>query len=422
MSNNNSAVSSASTKTNKTNNNEPNKITLKAHVIRNTTSRGEKAHGLSHYQLVSFGNDVLDLCNDINLRDYTGEWKPNTRTPVHKGIERTLKDAPHLMPQRNSGMRVTCSEIEVNSEKGEVILSDAGIANGAQTQGELNKFYQEIKAEAGETPSVEVQVEICVNPDRAERDEIAITSNYTNPVKAVSKAGKRGQLVDLDKSMRDNNFAGIQMRESDPHKPQNEPLIDSVLLLQLARLFTPHDILYPDRKIPNGADAKAYRSANACLKEFTSWWEEKDNDPAAKRKYEATLKLAPIAYEQYLRFNQHPGWIGTGIQDVYETSGKRLCTKNKSKSKVLDVANGMLFPVLSGLKYFVEEKNGEFKYNPPSSSDIFDEQQILIDAIKGFGDYGYDPAFFGRSVNAYALCSKYPEITARVMKATNITS
>ena len=413
-------------------------IILKSHVMKNVTARSEKKLGLAAYTFVMYGKDILELETGENVRDYTGAYKSNSRKNVHKDLENTLRHDPDLFPQLNGGLVVTCSSINIDNANQQAELYEPGLVNGGQTQGEIGRYlYLILKTYEGsdisdrmEIPSTaeireqwekakdelenqesfsgmkerfEVRVEILVNPDAEQRAEIAIARNNAIPIRPKSKAGARGQLDSLEKAMTDAGLPQLQKRESDDILQPGH--IDAVKLLQVTRLFTPDHILYPGESPEklHGHAAKPYTSANSCLEEYCQWVDDASSNSDAKRKYEATLAIAPIAWKEYERWNRHPKFKGTKIQETYKSSNKRLCDKDKN-GNVTSVRTGFLFPVLSALKHFVSQDSaGNFTYNIPAT---FDEQAHLRSALDDLADTtNYDPAFYGRSKSSYKMTS-----------------
>ncbi len=383
------------------------KTTLKSHIIRNTTTNTEKSLGDASYSVVAWAEDVLELNTVQNLRSYTGEYNPRTRTKTHKAIANTLRNNPERFGQRNGGFTITCSSVNVSSEKNQIIMINDSLINGAQTQGELNLFFKELEelVESSGDKQIEVKIEIMVVTDPDEIPEIAISRNTINQVKNISQAGARGQLNELSEVMKsyDKNWI-IETSESD--RELANATIDTVKLLQVTRLMTPDHILSPNKEITASEILKPYKSAASCLDNFCFWQATKDNDPEAKAKYEATLSLAPKAWSEYEHWNSHPKWKGTGIQETYKTSKKRVCKKDKS-GNVISCSNGLLFPVLGAIKHFTKKlPTGEWVID---KHEAFDPERMTKTAVRILhSDYQYDPMIMGRSVGAYSVLGEYP--------------
>ena len=138
------------------------KTKLKSHLIRNTTTLSEKSLGDSSYHVVCWAEDILLLDTVRNLRTYTGVYNPRTRTKTHKAIADTIRNHPDRFGQRNGGLTVSCSLAKVSQEKDELSLTGASLINGAQSQGELQLFFDGLEEAIEErgTKQVEVKVEV----------------------------------------------------------------------------------------------------------------------------------------------------------------------------------------------------------------------------------------------------------------------
>ena len=118
---------------------------IKSHIIRKTTTLSEKKLGDDSYHAVVWAEDILGLDTVRNLRTYTGEYKPKSRTKTNKATGDTIRNVPERFGQRNGGLTVSCSAVKVNQDKGILTLTNASLINGAQTQGELNLFLKRWK-------------------------------------------------------------------------------------------------------------------------------------------------------------------------------------------------------------------------------------------------------------------------------------
>ena len=254
------------TNTNGTVNSKSNRELLPLHVIRNTTSIGEKELGSRHYHCVANAKDILNLKNVMNLRDYFAKHNVKRRTGVHKDIRDTLDLEHRRFCQRNQGILLVVSKANMDTDKGIATLVECSIGNGAQTQGELKLFFDELEDqvnqqdkthkdkesedESGKELFVEVQVEIVEESDINERKETAIARNNTNSVEALSRAGYRDQLDELEEVMVKAGFiGGIQKSETDRTSAEKDA-IQTRLLLQVTRLLISGKVLYPGGKIP----------------------------------------------------------------------------------------------------------------------------------------------------------------------------
>ena len=98
-------------------------------------------------------DQVLGVGTEANLRSYIAEHSERKRNGVHRAIESTMKREPDRFINRNSGMTIACSAAEIDDTKKVAKLKDASLINGAQTQGEIRRFFTEMQdGDTGEIP------------------------------------------------------------------------------------------------------------------------------------------------------------------------------------------------------------------------------------------------------------------------------
>ena len=391
------------------------KQTIYTRLIRNTTSQSEKSCGSASYLAVVSATEVQKLNTEKNLRKYIPEHNPRKRNSVHKAIHQTITNNPIRFGQLNSGVTVVCDSAQIDQDKNKVTLINGSIINGAQTQGEINEFISSLVAEEdGKLPEeafFEVKMEILVEPDEEEQQQIAIARNEITSVQSVSKLGALKRLDDLYENMKsaDSNWI-IERSETD--KDQGAT-VETKKLLQVCRLLMPSSVSYPGRsedEIPAAEVLKPYKNPAKCLDDFSTWHQMKDNPTQegreAKEKYDFTVSIAPLAWKEFLYWNTHPKWKGTGLQEVYKTSGKRPGTRDK-RGNWISISPGLLFPVLRGLNHFTYlDANGNWTLNKPKS---FQEDRVLKSAVKIFHDaFNYDPMLMGRGYGSYSALEEYP--------------
>src|SRR5258708_37477603 len=129
------------------------RVAVSYDIIRDITSPEEKANDARSY----FANvpiaELLKLDTAANLRDYIPNHPGKHRTQAHKAIGQTLRERSDRFIQLSSGITVAVSNIEVDDGKKVVTVTDGSIINGAQTQGEIRLFLEEMRnwaAESGE--------------------------------------------------------------------------------------------------------------------------------------------------------------------------------------------------------------------------------------------------------------------------------
>jgi hypothetical protein len=257
----------------------PNCVQLSYQLIRNTTSPDEKSIGVQSYVANVPAFEILKVETKSNLRSYLGEYNPRKRNRVHDAIRRTIDLQPDRFIIRNSGFVVTAGDISVDDNTKIVTLTDASVINGAQSQGEIRKYLDDITDPDNPTEPQEnpfhVRVTIIADPDPAEVVETAIARNIATPIKSLTEANARGQLNELAaRIMEAIPGAKIRMKESD------EEGIDARRVLQLARLLMPTSV---SGKTEAGEKLRAYKNAEQCLTDFCNWFASKDVNPEDKR-------------------------------------------------------------------------------------------------------------------------------------------
>lgn len=376
---------------------------LPYNLIRNLTSPDEKANGVQTWFANVNARDVLNIGTEDNLRSYIAEHSSGKRNPVHKQIQNTIENLPDRFINRNSGMTITCTDCEVDDAKKVARLKNASVINGAQTQGELKRF---LTTDDGEDADFMVRVEIIMEPAHDQIVEIAIARNTATSVKSVSQAGARGYLTELKDSI-ETALPGetLQMSETDTTG------LNTQAVLQWSRLLLPQKML--------GAGAPrnfAYKQGGKCLADFSDWASKAKSDDTLKKLYDFTVHVGPIAIREYRYWEQHEGWNGHRLHEYGKRSDKphggRPIKRDKTSGKVIWVAPGILFPIMSALSAFVRPKNGGWVLEKPS---LFKEEELIRRAVQQYRALDRDVAVMGRSEAAYDALSIYTETIATVL-------
>src|SRR5262249_47479643 len=216
----------------------------------------------------------LDLEDDENVREYLvdalGKQK-RTPTLVHQAIRKTLRDNPEDFSILNSGICIVARRAETYDGKKVLHLDKPSIINGSQTQGELNRYVEQ---EPEFVPHV--KFEIIVTEDQDLVAEVAISRNFQNDVRAISIAGRRGQLDELESALKESIPDGkLRKSESD----LSEDYIDSEKLIQVLLAVTP-DSLWSTTSEGSTMKSKTftYSQKTRCLKLFQKIEEEKNSE------------------------------------------------------------------------------------------------------------------------------------------------
>lgn len=387
----------------------PSSVKLSYQLLRNTTSPDETTTGIKSFVANLSAFEILKLNTKENLRAYLAEYNPKKRNRVHDAIRTTINTAPQRFITRNSGFVIGATHIEVDDNKKTIRLIDPSILNGAQSQGEIQRWVQETFGDetinALEEPPFFVRAEIIVDPDPDEVVETAIARNTATPVKSISQAGARGHLDELELRIRKvRPEITIRKKETD------EDVFDTRKILQYTRLLMPLSVSNNDSAAEK---LRSYKNPEQCLTDFSDWFDHKKDGSEARRKYEFTVQIAPFAISEYEYWERHEGWNGQNIWEETKKGG-RACRRDKKSGKIVWVSPGLVFPILGAMSEFVEEKSeGNWVISKP---EIFKPGEMIARAVAQFRALESDPMQMGRSAGAYDALRIYPRTLVEVMR------
>jgi hypothetical protein len=173
----------------------------------------------------------------------------------------------------------------------------------------------------------------------------------------------------------------------------------------------------PQKMLGAGAPRNfAYKQGGKCLADFSDWASKAKSDVALKKMYDFTVQIGPIAIREYRYWEQHEGWSGHRLHEYGKRTDKphggRPIKRDKTSGKVVWVAPGILFPIMSALSAFVHQKKGSWLLEKPS---LFKEEELIRRAVQQFRALDRDVAVMGRSEAAYDALSIYTETIATVL-------
>jgi hypothetical protein len=385
----------------------PNDVRISFQALRNLTAPEEKKSGVQTYFANIPVREIEKIPTGHNLRDYIAEHNPRKRNQVHRAIRKTIDDESDRFINRNSGITICCSDIEVDEKAHTVLLRDASLINGAQTQGEIREFLRDLdEPDEGEKdePDFHVRAEINVDSDEGSIIETAIARNSATAVKSISQAGARGILQDLEKS-----FAAIGKAITTSETDDNPDAVDTKLLLQLCRLVMPKSLA------PSQSEAevlKPYKNKEKCLQEFAEWHRDRQEKKEAAERYIFTVQIAPIIWKEFEQLNTDDAWNGHHLHETTKHGGRAV--RRDSKKRVTWVAPGILFPAIKALSAFVRrDTRGHWSIKYP---ELFQNEELISRAVKQFRGHDLDPYVMGRSVGAYEGLATYTETIVQLLE------
>src|SRR5262245_8395452 len=178
-------------------------LAIPFHSVRNITSPEDNQNGRSVYAGQLPIKSILELPTHENVRGYLVEAEGKQRrvkTQVHRAIEETLKERPDNVSVWNGGVVIVARESEIDEKQKLLKLNDPSIINGSQTQGVIKDFLACVSdlVAAG----IHIKFELIVTVDDELIADISISRNFQNDVRNLSIAGRKGQLDELEESLR----------------------------------------------------------------------------------------------------------------------------------------------------------------------------------------------------------------------------
>jgi hypothetical protein len=389
-------------------------VQLSYQLLRNTTSPDEKNIGVQSYVANLPAFEILKLGTKDNLRSYLAEYNPRKRNRVHDAIRETIDTEPDRFIIRNSGFVITAADARVDDDKKKIELIDGSIINGAQSQGEIQAFFDEITDPESTKTAIEVpfhvRATIIIDPDAVEVVETAIARNIATPIKSISEAGARNQLDELEMSIA-AVIPGAKIRK----KESDVDVIDTRKVLQLTRLLMPTSV----SGNPAAAEKlRAYKNPEQCLADFCDWEKTRNSSDTARARYDFTVQMAPYALLEYQKWEGHSEWNKHHIWEETKKGG-RAVRRNKKTKKIEWVSPAILFPLMGAMSEFsVLGDNGHWSLKMPAR---FKEEEMVRRAVNQFRGHHSDPILMGRSEAAYDALRIYPQTLMEVLRDIGVS-
>jgi hypothetical protein len=369
--------------------------------IRDVTTKDEEENGASTYIAVLPAAEMLKVGTDGNLRSYIPEHEGKKRNLVHKAIAKTIRESADRFSQMNSGFLIGASKITVDDNKRTVTLRHASVNNGAQSQGELRRYFERC-AETGEEPNeFSVRCELSIEPDASTRTNIAVARNTATKIEGISIAGKHGYFEDLDVAFQ-KVHPDLELARSETNV--EEKYVDTRLLLQVLWALMPED-LAPSHRQSMEARMRAYKNAAYCLQDFMAIADTRKTDKDSAARYAYFVDMAGYAWSEYVRWKTHKAW-----NDKWLLERLRQAVRGDD-GIIKEISDGIVFPILSALSRFVKQnKAGHWRISYPK---VFTDEDMLIAARRQLSSCGGRPMLMGRSGQAYEALMTLTEMAVR---------
>jgi hypothetical protein len=253
-------------------------------------------------------------------------------------------------------------------------------------------------------PNMHITFELIVTDDESLIAETSIARNYQNDVKAVSIAGRLGQLDELEEAMQ-NKLPGAKLRKSETQL--SDEYISSENLLQVITALIPESLWV--RPNDGGSPNKVftYSQRAKCLKDFQeTYWKAKDpKDPdhtRHKKLYQFYLDVAADAYQLYLKWKTHQGFAGTGLRSI-ERDGRTI----------VEVPDGIVFPILASFSAFAVKTSNGWAIKPPR--EFKDEELIRVAKTVYLEMADHNPQTMGKTRACYSSLFQITSIYKKLL-------
>jgi hypothetical protein len=376
-----------------------NQETLQYDSLRNVTSQDDSNANRVRRCGVARADQFFDLPDDLNVREYLQkevDGKPiKKRTEVNEAIRYTLDNEREKFAMLNGGITIICKSASVDDKNRVVHLVEPSIINGSQTRGVLKSYFEE-NVDDVEYPSVHFELIVCDDEQLAA--EITIARNFQNKVIPVSTYGAKGLINELETAMQAHD-SNIKLRKSETDGTGNG-IIDTEKLVQIITAVVPAEVLMPRAATSGGIRAYAFSQRSLCLKDFSLIMDPSKPEEYAKYA-EARQFFKDVAYQAWTIYNSlrtNPAFLVYKEKKVDKHSRRSPVKKDGSYKKVLDVAMGVLFPVVSALGRFIYKAEDEhWKFEIPDDYDLSD---LITQSAMIFAQI-QDPAKMGKDPNTY---------------------
>ena len=367
---------------------------LPYYSCRNISSPEDSTAGRRVYAGHVPASSVLDLEDDENVRQYLVDAPGKERrapTLVHQAIRRTLEDNPDVFSILNGGMVIVARGAEVDDKGKFMLLDRPSIINGSQTQGELRRHHEKYKG-SPDFAEPSLKYELIVTNDDDLIAEISIARNFQNDVRAISIAGRRGQLDELEEAVQ-RALPNAKLRKSETHIVSEDGYLDTEKLIQVIFALMPPTLL---SKFDLESKVFTYSQKTRCLKMF----QRIVSDPDLKPFYQYFLDIAGEAWETYEVWKAHQGFKGTRLRSIERDNGD-----------VVEVPDGIIFPIIASLSAFVKQTRKGWKLIIP---DQFEARELIEAAAQAYMEIAdHNPQTMGKNKACYSTLLRLTTLYAR---------
>jgi hypothetical protein len=372
-------------------------------TCRNISSPEDEEAGRKVYSGSAPTSAVLPLEDNENVREYLVDAQGTLKrmpTLVHQAIRKTLEDQPDRFSILNGGIVIVARAAEIDDKRRTVYLDRPSIINGSQTQGELRRYFDKYRA-ADDFFEPSIKFELIVTDDDELIADISIARNFQNDVRAISIAGRLGQLDDLEKAVQ-RVSPGTKLRKSETDLVADGEFLDTEKLIQVLFALMPAALLEQFEGEGSSSKIFTYSQKTRCLRLFQRIVEEREDNADYAAIYRYFLDLAGEAWQTYERWKNHQGFRGTRLRAIEREGGQ-----------IIEVPDGIVFPILAAMSAFVTRaREGKWALRLPPR---FDERELIDAAAQAYMEIAsHNPQTMGKSKACYSTLLRVTSIYARL--------
>lgn len=355
---------------------------------------------------------ILDLPTDENVRDYLLDAEGRLRrrpSSVHRAIKGTLKNHPEDFCLLNGGVVLVARDVEIDEQKKILKLLRPSIINGAQTQGVVKDYFDECERTGIDKPNAHIKFEAIITRDDNLIGEVSIARNFQNDVMSISIAGRLGQLNELQDALR-KNLPDAKLKRSETELSPD--YLDTEHLLQVLTVLIPRELWFKEGDGDSPNKTYAYSRKSQCLKEFREIyeavhsrtvvnWLERATPNQRQDLYRFYLDVAAQAFELHEKWRTHQGFIGTRLHSIERENGR-----------IVEVPDGIIFPILASLSAFAIKTKSGWQIRQPCG---FDETEVIAAAAEAYKEIANsNPSNMGRTKACYSHLYRITSIYKRL--------
>lgn len=354
---------------------------------------------------------IVDLSTEENVRDYLLEAEGKKRrvpTQVHKAIEATLKERPENFSVLNSGVTIVARACKVDDKNRVVYLEAPSIINGSQTKGIIKDYLQaKIEDTEFDVNDTHIKYELIVTDDEDLIAEISIARNFQNDVMTISIVGRLKQLDELEAAFQKGDPTA-KLKKSETKL--SEDYVKTERLLQVIWALVPEELWFPNKEFNK---VYTYSMKTKCLKDFQDIYSAAKNRESstasgdkydhefAKALYSFFLDIAYEAMQLYEKWKCHQGFRGTRLRKI-----------ERDGSEIVEVPDGIIFPIIASFSSFAINRDGHWKIEFPK---IWNDREIIGAAASAYMNIaGSNPWNMGKHKACYSALYTITSIYKRI--------